>query len=82
MTQYLTTVVQALKSREPGLRSERELRTLAEALDHLLSGNLAACGDTLMQRFKVEPAGEAGWAVASRMELIPQPAVSAGPSEE
>ena len=83
VTQYLTTVVQALKGRELGLRSERELRTLSEALDHLLSGNLAACGDTLMQRFKaVELAGEAGWAVASRMELIPQSAVSAGPSEE
>ena len=83
VTQYLTTVVQALKGRELGLRSERELRTLSEALDHLLSGNLAACGDTLMQRFKaVELAGEAGWAVASRMELIPQSAVSAVPSEE
>ena len=36
-----------------------------------------------MQRFKaVELAGEAGWAVASRMELIPQSAVSAVPSEE
>ena len=58
-------------------------RTLSEALDHLLSGNLAACGDTLMQRFKaVELAGEAGWAVASRMELTPQSAVSAVPSEE
>ena len=83
VTQYLTTVVQALKGKELGLRSERELRTLSEALDHLLSGNLAACGDTLMQRFKaVELVGEAGWAVASRMELIPQSAVSAVPSEE
>ena len=62
--------------------------TLAKGLnailmDHLLSGNLAACGDALLQRFKaVELAGEAGWAVASRMELIPQSAVSAVPSEE
>ena len=52
-------------------------------MDHLLSGNLAACGDALLQRFKaVELAGKAGWAVASRMELIPQSAVSAVPSEE
>ena len=36
-----------------------------------------------MQRFKaVEPAGEAGQAVASRMELIPQSTFSAVPSEE
>ena len=82
MTQCLTTAVQTLKGREPGLKSDRELRTLSGALDHLLSGNLAACGDTRMQRFKVKLAGEAEWAVASRMELIPQAAVSAGPSEE
>ena len=83
MTQYLTTVVQALRGKELGLRSERELRTLSEALDHLLSGNLAACGDTLMQRFKaVELSGESGWSIASRMELIPQSAASAVPTEE
>ena len=83
MTQYLTTVVQALRGKELGLRSERELRTLSEALDHLLSGNLAACGDILMQRFKaVELSGESGWSIASRMELIPQSAASAVPTEE
>ena len=83
VTQYLTTVVQALRGKELGLRSERELRTLSEALDHLLSGNFAACGDTLMQRFKaVELSGESGWSIASRMELIPQSAASAVPTEE
>ena len=83
VTQYLTTVALALQGRELGLRSERELRTLSEALDHLLLGNLDACGDILMQRFKaVELAGIAGWAVASRMELIAQRSVSAFPSEE
>ncbi len=36
-----------------------------------------------MQRFKaVELAGEAGWAVASRMELIAPPSVSAAPLKE
>ena len=83
VTQYLATVVQALMGKELGLRSEKELRTLSKAPDHLPSGNLAACGDTLMQRVKaVELAGKAGWAVASRMELIPHAAVSAVPSEE
>ena len=83
VTQYLTTVVQALRGKELGLRSERELRTLSEALDHLLSGNLAACGDTLMQRFKsVEMAAETGWGVSSRLELIPNTAASAVSSSE
>ncbi len=42
-----------------------------------------SCMHLLMQRFKaVELAGKAGWAVASRMELIPHAAVSAVPSEE
>ena len=83
MTQYLTTVGLGLQGRELGLRSERELRTLSEALDHLLLGNLDACGDILMQRFKaVELAGIAGWAIASRMELIAPHFASAIPSEE
>ena len=31
---------------------EREVRTIAEALDMLVSGKLASLGDLLMQRFK------------------------------
>ena len=56
---------------------------MSEALDHLLSGNLAACGDTLMQRFKsVEMAAETSWGVSSRLELIPNTAASAVSSSE
>ena len=83
MTRYLTTVALSLKGKKLGLRSESDLRTLSEALDHPLLGNLDACGDILMQRFKpVELAGRAGGAVASRMELIAQPSVAAVSSEE
>ena len=83
VTRQLTTVALSLKGRKLGLRSESELRTLSEALDHLLLGNLDACGDILMQRFKpAELAGRAGGAVASRMELIAQPSVAAVPPEE
>ena len=32
--------------------TERQMRTLATALDHLLDGDLAACGDVLISRFK------------------------------
>jgi len=48
------------------------------ALDHLLRGDVARCGDTLIQRFKsVETAASEGsWRVASRLELIPEASVS------
>ena len=58
VTQCLTTVALALNGKELGLRAERERRTLAKALDHPLLGNMAACGDILIQRFTaVELAG-------------------------
>lgn len=84
MVNYLTTVVQAARGHELGIRNARELRTLAEALDRLLKGELAHCGDLLMQRFKaVESASaDANWAAASRYELIPEALVSAVPPEE
>ena len=40
MTLYLTTMVQALKGKELGMRSKKELKTWSKALDHPLSGNL------------------------------------------
>ena len=48
---YLTSVFQ---SRHPNLdqHTSRELRTLAEAIDSLVKGNLPHVGDLLMQRFK------------------------------
>ena len=44
VTLCLTTGVQALRAKELGMRSEKELRTLSKALDHPLSGNLQGSG--------------------------------------
>jgi hypothetical protein len=79
-TRYLTTVLSQSRSGSAalGVRSQRELRTLAEASDALASGELGKCGDLLMQRFKaVEEATDAGgWEVARHLELIPEQKVS------
>ena len=74
MVRYLTT---ALSPAHPsmGVRNQRELRTLAEALDALIGGDLGRAADLLMQRFKaVELAATdaGGWAAASHLELIPE----------
>ena len=72
MTQYLTTVCEK-SSRDMGVRNRRELRTLAEALDHMLEGNYLQAADMLMARFtSVELAStEQSWAVSQHLELIP-----------
>ena len=57
-----------------GIRSHRELVTLASALDLLLEGNLGMLGDLLAQRFKAieaSLAADGNWAVARHQELIP-----------
>ncbi len=73
---YLVTVLQ--QSAELGVRSERELRTLATCLDLLCAGELPALGDTLMQRFKaIEMASsDSSWQVGRHLELIPPAQVS------
>ena len=40
MRLYLTTMVQALKGRELGMKSKKVIKTWSKALDHPLSGNL------------------------------------------
>ena len=79
VVRYLTTVLNQSRSGGLGLRAERELRTVGEALDQLLAGNLQGCGDILMQRFKAVEMSSDGtpWSVASKVELIPPSAVSA-----
>ena len=73
---YLNTVSEGLGG---GMRNVRELRTLAQSLDALLSGNLLLAADTLMQRFKsVELASiDQNWSVAQHLELTPALAVAA-----
>ena len=75
--QYLLCILQISHSTNMSIRSQRELRTLAEALDMLLTGQLAQLGDLLMQRFKaVEVAAVDGWAIAKHLELIPSAGLS------
>ena len=74
-TNYLVSVFCQRHSKESiGLRSSRELRTLSEALDALLSGNLPRVGDLLVQRFKALEASiaDGSWAIARHLELLPQ----------
>ena len=81
VTQYLTTVVEK-GGRDLGLRNRRELRTLAEALDHMLEGTYLQAADILMARFtSVELASqEQSWAVSQHLELIPN--ASSGAASE
>ena len=67
-----------------GQRNLRELRTLAEALDHLIRGDVLRTADVLAQRFKaVELAGQEGsWLVAQHLELIPPSRMSATEDKE
>ena len=59
---------------EVGVRSAKEMRTIAECLDALLEGRLPELGDLLMQRFKALETSVADktWAVASQLELLPK----------
>ena len=60
--------------KEIGARNVRELITLGECIDLLMSNELPRLGDVLMQRLKaVEASLSEGWAVASQQELIPGP---------
>ena len=52
--------------------ADSELRTIAEALDALLAGNLARACDILSQRFRavdLQSSGEANWTQARLLEV-------------
>lgn len=51
----------------------RETLTLCWALDLLLQGKIASCGDTLAQRIKSLDLSSSGasWAVSQRLETVP-----------
>jgi len=78
VTTYLTTALSPSQVKGCFPRAvERELRTLAAALDSLIAGGAAAVGDILMQRFRaVELAQEEGWGRAAQLEVIVKPGVS------
>ena len=71
---YINQVLFANVSQEKmGVRNAREIRTLAEAIDCLLRGQLARLGDLLMQRLKAAESAvlEGAWTMAKHQELIP-----------
>ena len=69
-------VLQVIQTSFPSLggRNERELLTLAEALDRMASGDYGRAADVLSQRFKaIELALHDGeWSRASHVEILPQ----------
>ena len=83
-TSYLTTGLApsaAAAGKPLGLRNEREMRTISEALDALLSGHLSKAGDILMQRFRACEVNllEGDWGLAKHLEIIPQAQVTCVP---
>ncbi len=56
-----------------GIRTVREMQTIATVLDLLVAGRLPQATDLLVQRFKALEAaqGEGGWQMARHLELIP-----------
>ena len=85
MLNYLTTIFHgAHPAKECGIRTARELRTVAEAIDALGAGQLPELGDLLMQRFKAlqTSVADGGWHLAKRMELIPDEADTVASFEE
>ena len=79
---YLTRAFLPQMGQRFPLRAERELRTLAEAIDLLLAGRLASLGDLLAQRLRAVEAStleDGGWTMARHLEVIPDARVSAVP---
>ncbi len=84
VTNYLTVGLApsvAAQGKALSLRNEREMRTLAEAIDAILRGNLATAGDIMMQRFRACElnAIEGDWQLAKHMELIPGQMITSVP---
>ena len=74
-TAYLTRVLGPQSTPTLPLRAERELRTLAEAVDSLMTGKVQVALDILAQRFRAVETSlrvEGGWALARHLEVIPE----------
>ena len=66
-------LIPQLGSRLP-LRAERELRTLAEAIDGVVAGQVQQVLDMLAQRFRAVETScteEGGWSLARHLEVLP-----------
>jgi len=71
---YVLTCLQASKKVKMEPELEREVRTLAESIDLLVSGNLAGLGELLMQRFKALELriNHGDTALSKHIELLPE----------
>ena len=75
----------ALSMRRTDPRAERELTTVALAVDNILKGNLEEALDILAQRFKrveAEDSGALGKDLAARLEIIPEAKITSLSLEE
>jgi hypothetical protein len=84
VTTYLTTALipgASAANQYVGRGTQRELRTLSEAIDAMIRGEAAHAGDILMQRFRaIETSISDGhWSLAQHLELIPEATVCSIP---
>eukprot|EP00438_Fugacium_kawagutii_P035474 Skav216655 [mRNA] locus=scaffold1255:486642:491056:- [translate_table: standard] len=82
--QYFLTILQPQMASRMNLRTQRELRTIMVALDHLAKSTPARAADVLGQRVKAleRASAEGHWASAQFLELIPSDTVSLLDREE
>ena len=82
---YLETVFNQRYSRDTvGVRTAREMRTVAEALDAILADDHLRAGDLLIQRFKALETSvvEGNWSMARHHEIIPEEGVGLATTAE
>ena len=82
---YLETVFNQRYGKDAvGLRTSREMRTIAESIDALMEGDVLRASDLLIQRFKALETSviDGTWARARHHELIPEEGVGLASAEE
>ena len=82
---YLETVFnQRYGTDAVGLRTSREMRTIAESVDALMEGDVLRAGDLLIQRFKALETSviDGTWSRARHHELIPEEGVGLASAAE
>ena len=82
---YLETVFNQRYGKDAvGLRTSREMRTLAETIDALMEGDALRAGDLLIQRFKALETSvvDGTWSRARHHELIPEEGVALASAAE
>ncbi len=76
---YLNVVLrQKYTMQQLGVRTSKELSTLAMVLDALLSGNIGRASDVLIQRWRAleSSVADGHWHMAQQLELVPPDEIS------